>query len=439
MEFDIGIVTILMFGSLFTLLAIGVHVAFSLLIVGVVFTILLWGPERIDIVPLSMFGSMRSQVFIAIPLFILMGNILHHTGIADELFTAFYMWTARVKGGLAMGVVGAGAILGAICGTSEAGTITVGIMALPAMIKRGYNKSIAVGCVAAGGLLGILIPPSIVGILYAALSGVSLGRLYFASFLPGILLAVLYILYIGVRAYVQPELCPIVAKEDSPKWRERIASSKAFLVPLGIIVMVLGGIYSGAITPSEAGGVGAFAALAVAVIRGRLGLINLWSALKETFKLLGMIAWMIMCVTVFTNVYNALGAPEIITEVIEFFPGGGMTVIILMQVSIFLFGTVMDDFALMFLVTPIYVPIVTHLGYDPVWFGVLILVNMQCAWITPPYGFNLFYVRAIAPPEIRTIDIWVSVIPFVLLQIVCLVIIMVFPQIALWLPSVIIG
>jgi len=436
---DIGLITLLLFACLFLLLSIGVPVAFSLLITALGFTLALWGPSHLFVIASSMFGSMRSQIFMAIPLFILMGNILAHTGIADELFTALHYWTARVRGGLAMGSVSAGAVLAAMCGTSEAGTLTVGVMALPAMLKRGYNKHIAVGSIAAGGLLGILIPPSIIAIVYAGVSGASVGKLYFASLIPGVMLALLYIAYIGIRSYLQPGLCPVIPKEQTPSWREKFKALTAVVLPILIIFLVLGGIYSGATTPTEAAGVGAICAFIVAIIRRRLTLKNLKGALLETFKLLGMIAWMIMCVTVFTNVYNALGAPQLVSKIVSTFPAGGFAVIIVMQISIFVLGCVMDDFAVMFLTTPIYAPIVITMGFDPIWFGVLVMVNMQCAWLTPPYGFNLFYMRAITPPEISTLDIYRSVIPFIGLQLICLILVMIFPQIALWLPALIIG
>lgn len=338
-----------------------------------------------------------------------------------------------------MGTVTAGTVLAAMCGSSEAGTLTVGIMALPAMIKRGYSKRMAIGSIAAGGLLGFLIPPSVMAIVYAAISGVSLGNLYFASFFPGLMLAGLYLLYIGIRSKIQPNLCPALPKEESPTWMEKIAALKKVVLPLMIIVVILGGIYSGATTPTEAAGVGSMFALVVALIKRRLTWSNLAEALKSTFGLLGMIAWMIMCVTVFTNVYNALGAPKIVNQIIELFPAGGFGVVVMMQLSIFLLGMVMDDFALLFLTMPIYVPIIKHLGFDPIWFGVLILINMQCALLTPPYGFNLFYMRAITPDDISTLTIYRGVVPFIGLQLLALILVMLIPSLALWFPSIITG
>lgn len=436
---SIELITVLLFVCLFTLLLLGLQVSFALLVTGIIFTLSLWGPSRLFVLSSSMQGALSTEVYIAIPLFILMGTILSHTGIADELFHTLYLWTNRIKGGLAMGTVGSGTILAAMCGSSEAGTLTVGLMALPAMLKRGYNAKIAIGSIAAGGLLGFLIPPSIIAIVYAGIAGVSVGKMYFASLLPGFLLALLYILYIGIHSALKPDLCPSIPKEEAPTWKERFQALTKALLPLMIVVVVLGGIYGGITTPTEAAGVGASTAFIVAIFKRKLTWEAVNNSLRDTFKLVGMIGWIIMCVTVFSNVYSALGAPELVASLMSYFPAGGFGVIILMQLSIFLLGTFMDDFALLFLTMPIYVPVIKLLGFDPIWFGVLILINMQCALLTPPYGFNLFYMRAITPSEIKTTTIYKGVLPFIALQLLCLITVMVFPQIALWLPSVLTG
>jgi len=436
---SIGWITLLLFACLFSLLLLGLQVSFALLITGIIFTLALWGPSHLYVLASSMQGALSTEVYIAIPLFILMGNILSHTGIADELFHALYLWTGRLKGGLAMGTVGAGTILAAMCGSSEAGTLTVGLMALPAMLKRGYDERVAIGSIAAGGLLGFLIPPSVIAIVYAGISGVSMGKLYFASFIPGLLLATLYVLYIGIRSALEPGFCPSIPAEEAPSWKERFQALAKVVLPLLIIFVVLGGIYGGVTTPTEAAGVGAATAFIVAILKRKITWKAVNEALRGTFQLLGMIGWIIMCVTVFSNVYNALGAPEIVNSMISWFPAAGFGVIIFMQLSIFLLGTFMDDFALLFLTMPIYVPIIKSLGFDPIWFGVLILINMQCALLTPPYGFNLFYMRAITPPHIKTMTIYKGVVPFIGLQLLCLVLVMAFPQIALWLPSAMTG
>lgn len=436
---DIGLLTLLMFGCIFGLFAVGVPIAFSLLIVGIGFTFFLWGPSHLYMAASSTFGMMRTPLFVAIPLFILMGNVLAYTGIAEELYTALYYWVGRLRGGLAMGTIAVGAIFAAMCGTIEVGTLTVGIMALPAMDKRGYSKHIAIGSVAAGGLLGLLIPPSIAAICFAGVAGVSLGKLYFGMFIPGFLLASIYIVYIGIRAYLQPRLCPALRKEEAPSWREKFKILRGVVLPLLVIVLVLGGIYSGTTTPTEAAGIGALSAFIVAIAKRRLNWQNLKDALSTTFRLVGMVAWFIMSIGVFVNAYNALGAPQMIERVVSTFPAGGLVIIILMQLTIFLLGCIMEDFAIIMLTTPIFVPIVTTLGFDPVWFGVLVMVNIQCACLTPPFGISLFYMRSIIPPDIGMVDIYRGIAPFVGLQIICLLMVMFFPPIATWLPSLIIA
>lgn len=436
---SIGLITLLLFSSLFFLFAIGCPISFALIIVGLVFGITLWGPAHLYMVASSLYGATTSQILIAIPLFILMGNVLATTGIARDMFKALYYWSGPLRGGLAMGTEAICAIFAAMCGTSTAATITMGTIALPAMREHNYDKNLAVGTVASGGLLGILIPPSVIAIIYASVSGVSLGRLYFGIFIPGFLLASLYIVYIGIRAYLQPKWAPSIPKEERPSWGEKFKALRGVILPVLIVTAVLGGIYSGIITPTEAAGVGAICVIIASAITGSLSWQNIRQALWATLRLTSMVVWLIMGVTIFSNVYNALGAPKIISAMVEILPVSGFAVIILMQLSIFLLGMIMDDIAVILLCTPVYLPIVTSLGFDPLWFGVLFMVNMQCAWLTPPYGFNLFYMRAITPPEITMGDIYRSVIPFIGIQMLCLILVMAFPPIATWLPSLVIG
>lgn len=435
---SIELITLLLFGSVFFLFTIGCPISFALIISGVFFGVSLWGPSHLYMVASSLYGATTSQILVAIPLFILMGNVLANTGIAAKLFKALYYWSGPLRGGLAMGTEAICAIFAAMCGTSSAATITMGTIALPEMLKRKYDKNLAVGSVGSGGLLGILIPPSVIAIIYASVSGVSVGRLYFGMFIPGFLLATLYILYIGIRAYLQTEWAPSIPKEQRPSWGEKFRASKGIVLPVLIVAAVLGGIYSGIITPTEAAGVGAICVFIAAAIDRSLSWQSVKQSLLATLRLTSMVVWLIMGVTVFTNVYNALGAPELINRVITMLPGGGFGVIILMQLSIFLLGMIMDDVAIILLCTPMYLPIVRSLGFDPLWFGILFMVNMQCAWLTPPYGFNLFYMRAITPPEISMGDIYRSVLPFIGMQMVCLILVMIFPPIATWLPSVVI-
>jgi len=326
-----------------------------------------------------------------------------------------------------------------MCGTSTAATITMGTIALPSMREHGYDKGLSIGSVASGGLLGLLIPPSVLAVIYASVSGVSVGKLYLGIFIPGFLLLFLYILYIQVRALLQPDWAPSLPKAERPSWAEKFKSLKGVALPLVIVLTILGGIYTGTFTPTEAAGVGALCVILAAAVTGSLTRANLIESLLSTMRLTCMVLWLIMGVTVFTNVYNALGAPDIINHLVELLPVTGFGVIVIMQLSIFVLGMIMDDVALILLCTPIYMPIVVSLGFDPLWFGVLFMVNMQLAWLTPPYGFNLFYMRAITPPDITMADIYRAVIPFIGLQLVCLALVMIFPSLATWLPDLIIG
>ena len=433
------IATIFLLCCVFILFAAGLPITFCLGGAATLFALLFFSPPQWYSIVTSMYGATTNQILIAIPLFILMGSVLVYTGIAEDLYHALYMWAGPVRGALAMGTEAIGAAFGAMCGTSEATTLTIGAIAMPEMLKRGYDKHLAVGSVTTGGLLGILIPPTVLGIIYCVVSGVSVGMLYFGLFFPGFLLAGLYILYIGIRCYFQPHLAPAIPKEERASWREKFISLRGVVLPVLILLAVLGGIYSGMVTPTEAAAAGAISVFIAAIIKRGLT----WKTFKDScfnaFKLASMVIWIIMAITVFSNVYHASGAATIIKELALGLPISGFGVIILMQLSIFFLGMVMDDVVVMMVVTPIYLPIVTSLGFDPLWFGVLFLVNVNIAWLTPPYGFNLFLVRAITPSWITMMDIYRSVLPFIALQLVCLFLVMFFPPIALWLPSVIIA
>jgi len=426
-------------GCVFVLFAAGLPITFCLGGTATLFALLFFSPPQWYSIATSMYGATTNQILIAIPLFILMGSVLVHTGIAEDLYRTLYKWAGPVRGALAMGTEAIGAAFGAMCGSSEATTLTMGAIAMPEMLKRGYDKYLAVGSVTTGGLLGILIPPTVLGIIYCVVSGVSVGLLYFGLFFPGFLLAGLYILYIGVRCYLQPHLAPAIPKEERPSWKEKFVSLRGVILPILIVLAVIGGIYSGIVTPTEASGAGAICVFIAALIRRELTWKNFKDACINTLKLASMVMWIIMAITVFSNVYHASGASMMIKEIALGLPISGFAVIVLMQVSILFLGMIMDDVVVMMVVTPIYLPIVTSLGFDPLWFGILFLVQINIAWLTPPYGFNLFIVRAITPSWITMMDIYRSVLPFIACQLVCLLLVMFFPPIALWLPSVIIA
>jgi tripartite ATP-independent transporter DctM subunit len=377
---------------------------------------------------------MKNFLLIAIPLFIFMGLILRDSGIADDLFAAIHKWSGSIKGGLGMGTVVICAVIAAMAGVSGAATMSMGVIALPAMLERKYDKRIAIGLVQAGGALGFLIPPSVMMIYYAFLTGESVGQLFAAGMIPGLMLAGMYIIYIGVRCHFRPEMGPPLPHEERATWKEKIKVTRALILPSSLVALVLGSIFLGIASPTEASAMGAFGALVCAAIRGRFT----WSLLKDTslqtVKLTGFNFWMIIGAIVYSKVFTIMGATAMLESAIAGLGVNRWIILIIMQLSFFVLGMFLDDIAIIFICMPVYIPVIRALGFDSVWFAILFVVNMQMAYLTPPYGINLFYMRAVAPKGIVLGDIYRSVIPFVAIQAVGLAIIMRFPDIALFLP-----
>lgn len=437
---SIELITLLLFASMLGLLAIGIPIAFAIGGVSVVFAIAFWGIDRLYILASAAYSNLQDLNLVAIPLFVLMGWILQKSGIADDLFEAMYVWMGNLKGGLAMGTVLIATLFAAICGELVAAIFTITAIALPPLLNRGYDKTLAVGCVMAGALLGLIIPPSIIIIVYSSVTGESVGRMYLGAFAPGVLLAGLYILYIGVRCHLRPELGPPAPPETRVGWGVRIAKLKGVVAPLVLLVAIVGGIYSGAVTPMEASAVGATGAFICAAIYRRLN----WQVVKEavlmTLRISSMIAWLLIAVGLFTSVYSGIGAPQLARKIAAAIPGGGWGVIIAMQLALIVFGMFMDDFAVIMIFAPIFVNVVKAIGFDPLWFGILFMVNIQLAFLTPPYGFGLFCMRAAAPEDfhISMVDIYRAAFPFLGLQLLCLIIIMIFQPLATFLPHLVI-
>jgi tripartite ATP-independent transporter DctM subunit len=431
---EIGTITILVFGTMFLTLSTGIPVSFALGGIGLIYTYFLWGPSALNIIAYAAFDNWSATILLAAPLFLLMGTVLQESGIADAIYEMFYRWMGGLRGGLAIGTVFICTIFAAIMGISGASTITMGLIALPSMFKRGYNKEIVIGSIAAGGVLGILIPPSVIMIIYAMISRESVGDMFAGGIVPGLLLAGLYILYIGIRSYFQPHIGPALPPEERASLKEKIVSLKGVVLPVLLIVVVLGSIYSGICTPTEASAIGAIGAIVCAAIHQRLT----WQVLKKastyTFMLTGMVMWILLGASIFNSLYRAVGAQTLIMDLVATTDVSPWGVIIFMQLTLFVLGMLMDDFAIVMLCVPIYAPIVKALGFNTLWFAIVFMVNMQMAYLTPPYGFNLFYMKSIVPEGITMGDIYRSVVPFVLLQMLGLILVMAFPQIALWLP-----
>ena len=440
---SIELITIILFLSFIFFLSLGLPIVFILGGLAMIFTLLFWKPASLYLIAPAAFSQTTSVILMAAPLFVFMANVLQFSGLGEALYRVMYLWFGSLRGGLAVGSIVMGAVLAAMCGISGAGILTIGILAVPSMLNYKYDRKLAMGTVGAGGLLGLLIPPSIIVILYGSIAKESVGALFMGAVIPGILLTFLYILYIIVKCYLQPDMGPALPQELRVSWREKIVSLKSVIVALVLILVVLGSIYRGICTPTEASGIGAVGALIAAAIHRKLNWKNVSEALDRTLRLIGMVFWLLIAATYFSNLFAALGAQELIIGITGAFTGSPWLIIVLMQVSLLFLGMFMDDFAIIVLVTPIYVPIIQNLGFDPLWFGILFIMNMNISYLTPPYGFDLFYLKGLAStkgvipedqPPVTMGEIYQSVVPFIVCQIICLVLVMVFPKLATWLP-----
>ncbi|MBW0148303.1 TRAP transporter large permease [Marinobacter arenosus] len=432
---SIEVLTLLFFGALLFFLLLGLPLAFVLGGVSVVFLYFTWGFDSFYMVASQIWGTMGSFTLVAIPLFVFMAMVLERTGVARDLYRMMHLWCGGLRGGLALGTLIICAVFAAMVGISGAAVVAMGTIALPSMLERGYDRSMALGVINTGGGWGILIPPSILMILYALITGVSVGQMFAAGIMPGILLMVLTAIYILVRCQLQPELAPALPEEERASWPEKLRALRAVLLPIGVVIMVLGSIIGGITTPTEAAAMGVLGALISAAVYRQFK----WSVMQEaairTFKLTGMIMWILFAAHAFSAAYQSMGAQELIESLMNLIPGGPWGIIIAMMVIVFLLAMVLDPVGIMLITLPVFMPIVENLGFDPIWFGILFVINMEIGYMTPPFGFNLFYLKGIVPPGITMTDIYKSIIPFVIVEIVGLGLIMVFPEIATWLPD----
>lgn len=431
---SIELLTLLFFGALLFFLFLGVPLAFVLGGVSIVFLYFTWGIDSFYMVASQVWGTMESFTLVAIPLFVFMSMILERTGVANDLYRAMHLWFGGFRGGLAIGTLFICAIFAAMVGVSGATVVAMGTIALPAMLERGYSKSLALGCINTGGGWGILIPPSIMMILYSIITGASVGRMFAAGILPGLLLVVLVSLYVGIRCYFQPELGPALPKEERGTTREKIYATRAVILPILIVIMVMGSIMAGITTPTEAAAMGVLGSLLSAVVYRKLSIHLIHEAAIRTLKLSGMIMWILFGAHAFSAAYQGMGAQQLIESLMHLLPGGPWGIIIAMMVIVFILGMVLDPVGIMLITLPVFIPVVESLGFDLIWFGILFVINMELGYMTPPFGFNLFYLKGVVPPGITMGDIYRSVVPFVIVQIVGMGILMVFPQIVTWLP-----
>ena len=436
MEFWVLPLSVL-FGGLALGLIFGLPMAFTLgcsaLFAGLVYQ----GPTIFPVVVRNTYGPMLYLVMIAVPLFIFMAAVLERSGIADDLYAAMHQWLGPINGGLAMSTVLICTVIAAMSGVSTAGVVTMGLIALPIMLKKGYHKTVAIGPILAGGVLGILIPPSVSFIIYGMLTHTSIGRLFAGGVIPGLILATLYCTYIGIRCWHKPADGPAISKEERGSFKEKLALSRGLILPVLLIFTVLGSIFAGIASPTEAAAVGAFGAIICAAIHRKLNWQVLREAALRTATINGMIMWILFGAFIFAATFIQTGGPTVVKDFVLGLVVAPIVVVLVMQVTYMILGCLVDEITILFITIPIYMPILVGLGYDPVWFGVLFIVNMQMAYLTPPFGYTLFYMRGIAPPGVTLMDIYRSIIPFIGLQFIGLMLVLFIPQLALWLPNVV--
>ncbi len=452
MGWDIGIewLTLLMFGSLGVLLALGLPMAFCTGSLAVVFLFLFGNSAILNMTPARIFPFMTDYQLSAVPLFIFMAAMLEKAGIIEELFDAVYKWLGSLKGGLASATVLACTALAAMVGVVGATEVTMGMIALPAMMKRGYDQKLACGALLAGGTLGILIPPSVMAIVYAVVAQQSLGELLVGAVFPGFMLSGMYISYITIRCYINPSLGPALPVEERVDFKEKVRLLKNTIAPLLLIVLVLGIIFLGIATPVEAAGIGTFGALFVSGLNRRLN----WPAVEEaaiaTLKATAMVMWIFFGATMFVGFFIIKGGQQFVAESIL---GTGLPpygILALMMAILFVLGMFLDWVGILLLTVPIFLPIMQGLNWDgllglpgvkssdvSLWYGVIFMINMQMAFLSPPFGYSLFYLKSVAPPEISMATIFKAAINFMALQAIGVTLCILFPQIILWLPGLV--
>ncbi len=432
-------IALLMFSSMMLLLFTGQRVFGAIGAVAAIAAITLWGTGGSDIPFSSAMKLMKWYPLLTLPMFIFMGYILSESKIADDLYQMFHVWMGGIHGGLAIGTIGLMVLVSAMNGLSVAGMAIGATIALPELLRRGYDKRMVTGVIQAGSSLGILVPPSVVLVLYAMIARQPVGQLWLAGIIPGLMMAGLFIVYIAIRCRLQPELGPVLPKEErNVPMAEKLRLLRAGLLPILIFAAMMVPFLNGWTSLVESSAIGAMTAFMVAVLKGRMNRQVFEVSVRQTLAISCMFMWIILAALGFGAVFDGLGAVKAIEGLFADQLGlSPWTILILMQLSFIVMGTFLDDTAMLVIVAPLYVPLVGALGFDLIWYGILYTITTQIAYMTPPFGYNLFLMRAMAPPEISIRDIYGSVFPFVIAMVIALTLVMMFPQIAMWLPQTI--
>ncbi|KMW60368.1 TRAP-type C4-dicarboxylate transport system, large permease component [Candidatus Rhodobacter oscarellae] len=436
------VIATLMFASMMLMLLTGQRVFGAIGFVAVIAAFFLWGDRGgYDLGFAAAMKLMKWYPLLTLPMFIFMGYVLSESRIADDLYKMFHVWMGGLSGGLAVGTIGLMVLISAMNGLSVAGMAIGATIALPELLRRGYDKRMVTGVIQAGSSLGILVPPSVVLVLYAMIARQPVGQLWLAGVVPGLMMAAMFVLYIVIRCRLNPALGPALpAEERAMPMPEKLRLLGAGLLPLFIFFAMMVPFVNGWTSLVESSAIGALAAFGAAVVKGRMTRAVFETSVRKTLGISCMFMWIILAALAFGSVFDGLGAVRAIEAVFTEQLGlGPWAILILMQLSFILMGTFLDDTAMLVIVAPLYVPLVDALGFDLIWYGVLYTITTQIAYMTPPFGYNLFLMRAMAPPEITLRDIYGSILPFVLVMVLALATIMTFPSIALWLPGYVYG
>ncbi len=428
----IGYGSLLMLGSMIVLLLTGMQLAFVTALVALVFAIGWFGVGALPLITSRLYSFVGGYVFLAVPMFVLMAALLDRSGIARDLFDAMKVFGRKLRGGVAVQTLLVAIVLASMSGVIGGETVLLGILALPQMLRLGYNRKLAIGVTCAGGALGTMLPPSIMLIIYGLTASVSIGDLFKAAFLPAFILAFAYMAYVLVICRLNPDYAPLPSEEELASERD-VNYFKALLFPLLTVMMVLGSIYTGVASVTEASALGVVGIMISAAIRGELNITMLKDSAKATMSTCGMIIWIGIGATALVGVYNLMGGIDFVEETILALSGGSvMGTIMIMMLILLVLGMFLDWVGVALLTMPIFVPIITGLGLDPIWFGVVFCLNMQVSFLSPPFGPAAFYLKSVAPKDISLGEIFSSLLPFIGLQVFVLALVIFFPELALW-------
>lgn len=419
-------------------IATGLPFAFVLGAVSVISTMLFWGTDALAQMAFQSFRVVEDFVLIAVPLFVFMAMILFKSRVAEDMFDMIYKWSGSLRGGLAIGTQLICAVMAACTGIAGGTETAMGLIALPSMRKYKYQDRITIGTVLSGGTLGQLVPPSVLMVVYGVVTNVSIGKMFAGGFAAGLILISIYVIYIAIRCLLNRNLCPALPPEERVGWKEKFAALNHVILPVLLIILVLGSIFAGIATPTEAAAVGVVGALLSTLVKGRLSRAIVIEAGMTTLQVTSLVGWIMISAAAFTNIFIIAGGKEFMENILSILPGGRWGILICSQIIILLLGMILDNAAIVLICGPLFSPIMVGLGFNEVWFALLFMIQMQIAYISPPFGMSLFYLYSVAPDDIKMTDMYRAAYPFMMCQLVALSIMIIFPETIMWLPNLVI-